>query len=229
MNSPPPSCSTPTYRHPATVVDSLDCSLAFLSSILLGSPSEIPRRLPQSLPSCRSSQVPCVFSASDQVSDEEVPIPHLYVPPPQPPSAHAAAALLADCDKVPILHIPPCSALVSCDSNDEVGIPHILRFLARPRLHVTSPPQPLPMLLLPCLPTVMMKVLFYNPSRPTATQNFLTIHARSRSMCHHHLLRCEPFSGFLGERALAYMMLHGGGNTLPQLKPCIVWQCMCRL
>jgi hypothetical protein len=75
--------------------------------------------------SCCSPHVPNVFDALDLVSGDEVPIPCPHVPPPQRPSADAAAASLADSDDY--VHVPcnPArSALVSWDSDDEVLIPH---------------------------------------------------------------------------------------------------------
>jgi hypothetical protein len=63
-----------------------------------------------------SPQAPCVFGASNPVSDDEVYIPCLHVPPPRRPSAHAAAASLADSDDVvPIPRFSPCSALTYID------------------------------------------------------------------------------------------------------------------
>jgi hypothetical protein len=65
-----------------------------------------------------------VFGSPNLVSDDKVPIPCLHVPSHKRPSAHAAAASLEDSDdKVPIPHFPPRSALVLCDSDDEVLIP----------------------------------------------------------------------------------------------------------
>jgi hypothetical protein len=91
-----------------------------------------PRPLSQSLSSCYSPLVPCMFDALDPVNDDEVPIPCLHVPSPKQPSAHAAAASLEDSDdKLPISLIPPRS----CDV-DEVLIPHPV--LSRP----PSPPCP---------------------------------------------------------------------------------------
>jgi hypothetical protein len=65
----------------------------------------------------------CVFGASDIVRNDEVPNPCLHVPSPQQSSAHAVATSLADSDDVPILRIQPRSAVVSCDSDDEVLVP----------------------------------------------------------------------------------------------------------
>jgi hypothetical protein len=96
-------------------VDSLDCSLASVSSAHLASPSETPRSLSQSLSSCQ----PCVFGASDLVSDDEVPC--LHVPSTRQPTARAATTSLADSDDE--LSISPRSALVLCDSDDEVPVP----------------------------------------------------------------------------------------------------------
>jgi hypothetical protein len=74
-----------------------------------------------------------VVDASDLVSDDAVPIPCLHVPPSPLPSARALVALLADSDDdVPIPHITPRSALLSCDSDVEVLIP--LYFLVPPLL-----------------------------------------------------------------------------------------------
>jgi hypothetical protein len=68
--------------------------------------------------------MPFVFGASSWVSDDDVPIPCLHVPSPRQPSAHAMTASLAESDNdVPILRIPPRSALVSCDSDDEALVP----------------------------------------------------------------------------------------------------------
>jgi hypothetical protein len=116
---PAHTCSTPSSADSTTTMDSLDCLRA---SACLTSPSENPRLLSHSL-SCWRAQVPSVF-ASDLVSDDEVPIPFLHVPSPSQPSAHAAAASLADRDyEVHIPRIPPRCALVSCDNDDEVLIP----------------------------------------------------------------------------------------------------------
>jgi hypothetical protein len=78
-----------------------------------------------------------MFGASDQVSDDEVPDPFLHVPSHwRLKPAHAAAALLADSDEqVPIPHVPPRSALVPCDSDDEVLF-RALCFLVPPRLPI---------------------------------------------------------------------------------------------
>jgi hypothetical protein len=74
-----------------------------------------------------------VLTASDLVSDEKVPIPGLCVPPPRQPSALAATTSLAGSDdEVHILHIPPHSALASCDSDDDA-------FLLHPLLSYPSP------------------------------------------------------------------------------------------
>jgi hypothetical protein len=60
-------------------------------------------------------------------SDDKVPIPCLYVPYPWRLPDHAAAASLADsAAKVPIPRIPPRSALVLSDSDDEVLIPRLI-------------------------------------------------------------------------------------------------------
>jgi hypothetical protein len=68
--------------------------------------------------SCCSTRVPCESSASDLVSDEEVHIPCM----------HGDLVLLLQVphlqtDEVPIRCFSPRSALVSCDSYDEVPIP----------------------------------------------------------------------------------------------------------
>jgi hypothetical protein len=83
----------------------------------------MPRLLSRPL-SCDSYQALSVFAASDAVSDDEVPIPCLYVSPPWRPSAHVAAASLADSDNEDhIPQMPPRSGLVTCDSVDEAPIP----------------------------------------------------------------------------------------------------------
>jgi hypothetical protein len=88
--------------------------------------------LPPSLPGCCISPtfpavVPlclAVSGASDLVSDDEVPIPRLYVPFPQQLSDHAVAASLADsCAEVPFPRLPPRITLAACDSDKEVLIP----------------------------------------------------------------------------------------------------------
>jgi hypothetical protein len=69
--------------------------------------------------------VPCILGAPDQVSDDEVPIPHLHATPPSPPSARAAATLLADSDdEVPLLRFSPRTALLSCCGDAVVPFPH---------------------------------------------------------------------------------------------------------
>jgi hypothetical protein len=75
------SYSTPPSVNPSTAMDSLDCSIGSVSSVLLGSLFELPRPLAQSLPACCSPRVPCVFGALDLVSDGEVPTPYAHVPP----------------------------------------------------------------------------------------------------------------------------------------------------
>jgi hypothetical protein len=75
------SYSTPPSVNPSITMDSLECSIGSVSSVLLGSLSEPPRPLAQSLPACRSPRVPCVFGALDLVSDGEVPTPDVHVPP----------------------------------------------------------------------------------------------------------------------------------------------------
>jgi hypothetical protein len=81
---PPPlppvhACSTPSSVDSTTTMDSLACSHVSDPSFLLDSPSATPRLLSPSHPSCPSPQVPCVFGASDPVSDGEVPIAFLHV------------------------------------------------------------------------------------------------------------------------------------------------------
>jgi hypothetical protein len=116
---PARACSTPNSADSAATIDSPDCSHASVFSVLLGSPSHTPRLLSHPL-SCFSPKVPNLFDASDLVSDVEVPIPCLHVSPTRRPSAHAAAASLANSDdKVHNLRIPPRPALVPCDGDDE--------------------------------------------------------------------------------------------------------------
>jgi hypothetical protein len=122
------TCSTPSSADSITTVDSLDCSHASASSVFMGFPCETPQLLSHPL-SCCGSQAPCLFDASDLVSDNKVPIPCLHVLPPRRPSAHASAASLTGSDdEVLILRFSPRSALVVCAANtvseDEVLIPH---------------------------------------------------------------------------------------------------------
>jgi hypothetical protein len=77
----------------------------------------------------------CLFV--NLVSNVEVPIPCLRVPPPRCPSTYAAAVPLADSyEEVPIPHFLPQSALVSCDSGDE----DVILCLILLRLSSTSTP-----------------------------------------------------------------------------------------
>jgi hypothetical protein len=92
-------------------------------------------------------QVPCVSSASNLVSDDEVHVSCLcaYFSAPRPLSDHASATTLADsAGKIPIPWLTPRSALVSCDSYGKALIP---------RLALSCVPftvRPLFALLLPC-------------------------------------------------------------------------------
>jgi hypothetical protein len=116
---PAHACSTPRSAASTTAMVSLDGSHASVSSVLMSSPSHLPRLLSQSLLSC-CAQAPCVSDASDLVSDDLVPIPCLCVASPLRPSDHAAETSLADSAvEVPIQRFPPRSAQVPCDSDDE--------------------------------------------------------------------------------------------------------------
>jgi hypothetical protein len=98
-------------------------SLGLLSSLCpVGSPSEPPRPLSPSLPSCRSTQAPSAFDASNLVSDDEVPIPCPNIMSPlRPPRLQM------------VMKFSFCPALVSCDSDDGVLISSpLLRALIRP-------------------------------------------------------------------------------------------------
>jgi hypothetical protein len=114
---------------------SLAGSHSSVSVAVLDSLSAMPSLLSQYLLSCLSSQVPCVFGASDLVNHDEVPFPCLYVPSSWQPSYHAAAAWLSvSADEVPIPRFPSRSALDSCVC-DEVLILHpFLSFLLFPCL-----------------------------------------------------------------------------------------------
>jgi hypothetical protein len=134
------ACSTPSSADIITTMDSLDCSHASASSVFVGFPCETPQLLSHPL-SCSGSQAPCVFDATDLVSDNKVPIPCLHVLPPREPSAHASAASLASSDdEVLILRFSPRSAVVVCAtitvSEDEVLILHSLLFVP-PLLPIT--------------------------------------------------------------------------------------------
>jgi hypothetical protein len=101
LRSPPHACST----HGQSGLLSSFCPF--------GSPSEPPRPLSPSLPSCRSSQAPSVFDYSNLVSDDEVPIPCSNIPSPlRPPRL-----------QIVMMKFSFRSALVSRDSDDGVLIP----------------------------------------------------------------------------------------------------------
>jgi hypothetical protein len=122
LTTPALGCSTSTSADSATTMDTLDGSRA---SVLFGSPSETPRLLSQSHPSCCCLQVPCMCGVLDMVTDDKVSIPCLHVPSPHRPWAPATAAPPADSDNVvPILHFTRRPAMFSCASDDEVRIAH---------------------------------------------------------------------------------------------------------
>jgi hypothetical protein len=127
--------STPSSAESITTKHSLAGSHSSVSVAVLDSLSAMPSLLSQYLLSCLSSQVPCVFGASDLVIHDEVPFPCLHVPSSWQPSYHAAAASLsASADDVPIPRFPSRSALNSCVC-DEVLILHpFLSFLLFPCL-----------------------------------------------------------------------------------------------
>jgi hypothetical protein len=120
---PAQACSSLTSADSTTTMDRLDGSRASAFCILMGSHSTMLGLLSEPHLSCYSPQVPCASGALDVASDDEVPIPCLYVPSPLQLSDHAAAASIPEtAADVPIWRFPPCSALVSCSSNDKALI-----------------------------------------------------------------------------------------------------------
>jgi hypothetical protein len=66
----------------------------------------------------------CMLGAPNQISDDEVPIPGLYVTSPPQPSAHAATSSPAHSDdEVPIPRFSHGTVLVSCYGDAEVPLP----------------------------------------------------------------------------------------------------------
>jgi hypothetical protein len=104
---PAQTCSTPCTTDTAATLDSMDGPPASVAFVLMSSP--LSRFLGPAFP-C-SPQVSGVSGAPDQVSDDEVPIPHLPVTAPPQPSARAAATSLAEHDdEVPV---PRCSCRIA--------------------------------------------------------------------------------------------------------------------